>query len=343
MADLADTTTLPDKRVHLYPKVCNLFHPPPPCTMSSTARSLVGIIGAGKMGTAMTKNFVQAGLSVLAFDPVPEACSAVEAAGAEVASSAVDVAARAPLVITMLPNDAVLESVTKDILPAMPRDSVHVSCSTVSPHTARSLADEHAAAGVRYVGAPVFARPDGVANKSGVFMLSGDKEGISRAVPILETTCHHTESFGDDPGAANVVKLSGNFMIAAAIESIGESLSLAEKNGLDREKVMGLFSSTIFDCLIYKGYGNRVAGRKHFQDVDHPGFALELGLKDVSLVLDTAARSDTPMPIGSLLKDRYVAAKNKGRGDLDWSAIGLSISEDAGVDVRDAAENPRPE
>jgi 3-hydroxyisobutyrate dehydrogenase-like beta-hydroxyacid dehydrogenase len=106
-----------------------------------------------------------------------------------------------------------------------------------------------------------------------------------------------------------------------------------------------LLSETIFNCLIYKGYGNRVGGRKHYQDGDHPGFALELGLKDIDLVVDTAKRSPTsvPMPFASLLRDRLTAAKNKGRGQLDWSAIGLSISEDGGVDVSDAVNNPRPE
>eukprot|EP00941_MAST-03F_sp_MAST-3F-sp1_P002046 g2046.t1 len=295
------------------------------------------------MGTAMTTNFIDAGLSVVAYDVASEARAAVEAAGARVVSSAADVAKNTSLVITMLPNDVVLDQVSAEILPVMQPGTIHVSCSTVSPHTSRRLAEEHATSGMRYVSSPVFARPDGIANKSGVFVLSGDEEGIPKARAVLETTCHYTEEFGPDAGAANVVKLSGNFMIAAAIESIGESLSLAEKNGVDREKVMNLFSSTIFDCLIYKGYGNRIAGRKHYQDVNHPGFALELGLKDVSLVLDTAHRSDTPMPLGSLLKDRYLASKNRGRGHLDWSSIGLAISEDAGVDVKEAVENPKPE
>ena len=197
--------------------------------------------------------------------------------------------------------------------------------------------------GSLYAGAPVFARPDGVATKNGAWLLSGDPAATAVAKPILETTCGGVHEFGSDPGAGNVVKLCGNFMIASAIEAIGESLTLAETNGVDREAVMQMLSSTIFDCLIYKGYGNRVAGRKHLQDVDRPGFALELGLKDVSLVLDTAHRSKTPMPFGSVLHDRLLSSLAKGRGDLDWSAAGLAISEDAGVDVQEYVDNPRPE
>ena len=126
---------------------------------------------------------------------------------------------------------------------------------------------------------------------------------------------------------------------------MGEALALVENNGLDREKVMAMFSETIFDCLIYNGYGNRVGGRKHYQDADHPGFALALGLKDVSLVLDTARRSSpaVPMPFANVMQDRMVRSVNAGRADLDWSCVGLSCSEDAGVDVADASENPQPE
>ncbi len=162
---------------------------------------------------------------------------------------------------------------------------------------------------------------------------------------VLETTCSAVYEFGEDPGAANVVKISGNFMIASAIESIGEAMALCENNGLQREDVMKMFSDTIFNCLIYKGYGNRVAGRRHFQDTDHPGFALELGLKDVELAVDTGRKSSpsVPMPFASVLRDRMTASKNRGRGKQDWSVIGLAISEDAGVDVSEIAKNPRSE
>ena len=118
-------------------------------------------------------------------------------------------------------------------------------------------------------------------------------------------------------------------MIASAIESISEALALAENNGADREVVMDMLSSTIFDCLIYKGYGERVSQRLHMpRDTN---FALELGLKDVDLVLDTARKSNTPMPLASLLQNRYIAAYNAGLGDMDWSALGLTVSHDAGA------------
>lgn len=135
--------------------------------------------------------------------------------------------------------------------------------------------------------------------------------------------------FGDDVGSANIVKLSGNFLIASTIESISEATTLAEKHGVDRIKVMNLLSSTIFNCLIYKGYGQRVSER----DFRSGGFSLNLGLKDVTLVSQAAKQVDVPMPFLSVLLDRYTSAKAKGRGNFDWSAIGLNVAEDAGIDV----------
>lgn len=152
------------------------------------------------------------------------------------------------------------------------------------------------------------------------------------ATELLGATSSKIFDFGDDPGAANVVKLSGNYLIAAAIESMAEAMALSEKNGLDRVKVMDMLNSTIFDCLIYKGYGQRISERDHKPG----GFSLELGLKDVGLVLNTAQRSHVPMPVASVLHDRWLSSMAKGRGEIDWSAVALSASEDAGMDISEA-------
>merc|ERR1712232_442402 len=142
-------------------------------------------------------------------------------------------------------------------------------------------------------------------------------------------TASLVQDFGEDAGSANVVKLGGNFLIASAIEAMDESSALAESYGVDREQFISLMSSTIFDCLIYKGYGHRVATRDHHPHVD-AHFALDLGSKDVALVHAAAAESRCPMPVASLIRDRFVASQNLGRGKLDWSALALRASEDAG-------------
>jgi 3-hydroxyisobutyrate dehydrogenase-like beta-hydroxyacid dehydrogenase len=185
------------------------------------------------------------------------------------------------------------------------------------------------------VSAPVFARPDGIAKKQAFFAMSGGNAADrARATELLSSTSPATHDFGDDAGAANVVKLSGNFLIASTIQSLAEALALAENNGLDRVAVSKMLTSTIFNCIIYNGYGQRVSERDH----QPGGFSLELGLKDVSLVCDTAFKSKVPMPVASLLRDKWLASYAKGRGDIDWSGVALSTSEDSGVDVAKCLE-----
>ena len=163
-------------------------------------------------------------------------------------------------------------------------------------------------------------------------MSSACSDAMAFATALLEPSNGKVFPFGSDPGAGNVTKLCGNFLIATTIESLAESLALAEANGVDRVAVKDMLTSTIFDCLIYKGYGQRVSERDH----QPGGFALELGLKDVSLILDTAHKSGVAMPFGSVMKDNFTAAMSKGREGLDWSALALHASENAGVDVSEA-------
>ena len=297
--------------------------------------NVVGILGAGKMGVAMARNFAAAGVRVVAFDPLPAARERVAAEGMEVVESLKALGSHPDVdaVLSIVPNDAALRGAVEGadgLASTMREGTVHVCAATVSPHTAREMAKIHDASGKStYVGSPIFARPDGVAQKQGSFCLGGAASAVEKVEPLLRLTAKDCFNFGDDPGAGNVVKLCGNFMIASAIESISEALALAESNGADREAVMEMLSSTIFDCLIYKGYGERVSKRLHLPR--ETNFGLELGLKDVDLVMDTARKSDTSMPFASILQSRYLAAYNRGMGDLDWSALGLTASEDSGT------------
>lgn len=290
---------------------------------------------------------------------------------------------RCDTIISILPNDDVLTSVSTELLKDSSHTTnfTHISCSTVSPTTSRGLQKIYANAGKTLIASPVFARPDGIARKEATWMIAGDPKGRLLATTLLSSgdslSCSlilsvyfYRESmnivlspylslggkvidYGDDIGAANIVKLCGNFLIASSIESIAEAMALAEKHGVDRTSVMKLLSSTIFDCLIYKGYGQRVSERDHKPG----GFSLSLGLKDVSLVRRAAQDADVPMPFLSTLIDRFyrsiyllpslyphmhrfTSAKAKGRHDMDWSAIGMSVAEDAGIDItKDLAKN----
>ncbi len=314
----------------------------------------------------MLSNMIASGVKVHAFDLSPAARDTAAAAEATVHSTAADVlratadsTAAASVrpehtpIVSMLPNDAAVNSLFQPPsgdLVAVGEDAtasagapplLHISSSTISPATSAALSAAHVSVGQGFVGAPVFARPDGVTAKQASFVMGGEEQQVDFAGSVLGTSTGLYSGgssglfyFGRNPGAGNVVKLAGNFLIASTIESLAEACALAENHGVEREAVVSMLTSTIFDCLIYKGYGQRVGERDH----QPGGFALDLGKKDVSLVLSAADAVQAPMPIASLLRDRFVSAQAAGWGDFDWSAIGLKVSSDAGVDVSSYVE-----
>lgn len=318
--------------------------------MSSPSASIpgcIGFIGLGKIGYAIAKNIASKcsteSTTFLHYDIDPAVCQTLaEETNSKHAESIAQLASQSDVVFTVLPNDAILLKVSEGLVASLRPDCIHVSCSTVSPDTSRKIAAEHASKGAGFVSAPVFARPDGMAlGHATIPVSSTDEKWIQRVLPLLEMTSTLVRTgFGSDAGAANVVKLAGNFLIASAIESMGEALSLAEGCGVDREAVRSLLTDTIFDCLIYKGYGQRV-GRRDHAPYHMAHFALELGRKDIELVKKTAGSVNVPMPVASILSDRFASAVAKGRSELDWSAIGLASSEDAGVDVSKDIEHCR--
>lgn len=337
--------------------------------------SALGLIGAGNLGLPFALRALQAGRRVVIYDKCESAVARAVGEGAQAArsidsllSELLATADCAPAtVVSIVPNDAALRNVSDSLLTAAISASltgassarpVHISCSTVSPATSRAMSAAHVAAGVDFVAAPIFARPENMRSGEASFVVAGDNaaalalatEALTCAgkshTPVFAHLRHsHFSShappssppprpppnsmcaapterifhFGDDPGAANAAKLSGNLLIACAIEGMAESLALAESEGVERQKLMEMLSSTIFDCAIYRGYGARVAQRDHRPG----GFSLTLGLKDVSLALETAHRQGLPLPFGSILRDRFLSAAQAGHSDLDWSALGL--------------------
>jgi 3-hydroxyisobutyrate dehydrogenase-like beta-hydroxyacid dehydrogenase len=132
---------------------------------------------------------------------------------------------------------------------------------------------------------------------------------------------------GDDPETANLVKLSGNFLIASAIEALGEALALVGKAGVDARQYLDLLTSTLFTAPLYKTYGALIVERRF----EPAGFAAPLGEKDIRLTLAAAETLRVPMPLASLLRDRFLALLAHGGDALDWSAIGVLAAKDAGL------------
>ncbi|HUA00026.1 MAG TPA: NAD(P)-dependent oxidoreductase [Candidatus Aquilonibacter sp.] len=290
----------------------------------------LGFIGLGNMGEPIAANLMAAGHALRVYNRTASKAAPLVAKGAALAKSPADVAAPGGVVFTMLADDRALEEVCLvpgSFVEKLGPGGIHISLSTIAPATARRLAEHHAKHGVAYLASPVFGRPEAAAAKKLWVCTSGQAASKNRARPLLEAISQGIFDFGEDAGAANVVKLCGNFMIASAIETIAESLALAEKSGVDKNAVAALFGKTLFACPVYQGYGRQIAA----EEFEPAGFRLALGLKDVSLALGAAGASSMPLPIGSLLRDRFLAAIAKGRGDMDWTAIAVGVAEDAGL------------
>ena len=289
----------------------------------------VGFIGLGRMGAAMAANLVKAGHEVTVYNRTPEKSRALVAQGARAADT-VAAACHADAVVTMLADDQALEQVLLGpggMLKSLRAGALHVSCSTVSVDFSARLTEQHAAAGHRYVAAPVFGRPEAAAARQLFIVAAGEPEAVGAAAPLFDALGQRTFVVSGTPKIANLVKLSGNFLIASAIESLGEALALVEKGGVDAHQYIELLTSTLFNVPLYRNYGTLMADRK-FQPA---GFAAPLGYKDIRLVLAAAEELRVPLPFGAVLRERLLALLARGGEALDWSAIAKLSAADAGM------------
>jgi 3-hydroxyisobutyrate dehydrogenase-like beta-hydroxyacid dehydrogenase len=288
----------------------------------------VGFVGLGQMGSAIAANLVKAGHEVTVYNRSAGKADPLVKLGARKAAQLAD-ACRGEAVITMLADDnAVSDTVWGDgkLLATLPQRAIHVSMSTISVALSKRLTEAHADAGQRYIAAPVFGRPEAAAAAKLFIVPAGDPAAVAACQPLFDAAGQKTVPMGTDPSVANLIKLSGNFLIAAMIESLGEAIALVGKAGVDRKAYVELLTATMFPAPPYRIYGELIAAGKF----EPAGFAAPLGHKDVRLTMAAAETLRVPMPIVSLLHDRFLRLLAQGGEKLDWSAIGGLATEDAG-------------
>jgi 3-hydroxyisobutyrate dehydrogenase-like beta-hydroxyacid dehydrogenase len=288
----------------------------------------VGFIGLGRMGSGMAGRLLAAGHTVTVYNRTPEKAQRLITQRGKLASTVAQ-ACQGDAVITMLANDAAVENLVlgaEGVTATLRSGSVHVSSSTISIALSNRLAEEHARRGQRYVAAPVFGRPEAAAAGELIVVAAGAQPAREAARPLLTAIGKKVFMAGDTPGTANLVKLSGNFLNASVIESLGEALALITKGGIDRRLYLEILAS-LFDAPAYRIYGAIIASGRF----EPPGFAAPLGQKDIRLLLSAAESLGVPMPLGSLLRDRFLTLMAHGGERLDWSAIGGLAASDAGV------------
>jgi 3-hydroxyisobutyrate dehydrogenase-like beta-hydroxyacid dehydrogenase len=290
----------------------------------------IGFVGLGRMGAAIAANLVRARHDVAVWNRSAEKARPLVEAGAKLAVSPKDAASDRDVIFSMLADDAALNAVLSGddgILAGLKGGALHISMSTIAVATAEHVAARHAERQQRYVAAPVFGRPEAAAAAKLFVVAAGAPADLESARPLFAAISQRVFNVGETPSAANLVKLCGNFMILSAIESMGEAMTLAEKGGVPKAKLLEVLTGTLFDAPVFRTYGPILAEEK-FRPA---GFAAPLGLKDMRLVYQAAEDERVPMPLLSLLRDHLLQTIAKEGEDIDWSGIGRTIAKNAGL------------
>jgi 3-hydroxyisobutyrate dehydrogenase-like beta-hydroxyacid dehydrogenase len=301
-------------------------------------RSSVGFIGLGKMGRAIAGRLLAAGHDVVVWNRSRRAVDELVAKGARAGNSAAE-AAHVDILHTMLADDQATAEVLHQggVLAALRPGSVHVNHATVSVALAKELAGLHRFRGVGYVAAPVFGRPDAAAAGKLHVLVAGPASDVERVRPQLEAMGQSVWPLGDAAERANVVKIAGNFMIASAIETLGEASALARAHGVSAKDLFEVMTGTLFAAPVYKTYSGMIAE----QSYDSAGFGLELGFKDTRLTLAAAESGAVPMPLAAVLRDAFLDALAHGDGQRDWSVLAEVAARHANLDGPDRSRPRR--
>jgi 3-hydroxyisobutyrate dehydrogenase-like beta-hydroxyacid dehydrogenase len=279
------------------------------------------------MGNGMAQTLLGAGHELAVYNRTPDKALPLVSRGARLAADVAD-ACKGDVVITMLADDPAVEAITfgeKGVIANLPPGAIHISMSTISVALSERLTTAHAKAGQRFVAAPVFGRPDAAAGGKLFVVAGGPSDAVDACMPIFQVLGQSTFRVGERPCDANLVKLSGNFLTASVIESLGEAVALVGKAGMDRREYLRFLTSTLFNAPIYKTYAELIANG-HFQPA---AFAAPLGFKDIRLTIAAAEGLRVPMPLASLLHDRFVRLLAQEGESVDWSAIGQLAMKDS--------------
>lgn len=278
----------------------------------------VGFIGLGNMGGPMAANLVRAGHAVTGFDlaaPAPE--------GVDLAATAADAARGAEVVVTMLPNGDILRSVAREVIPAMAAGAVLCDCSTVDVASAREVAAQAAAAGLGALDAPVSGGVGGAAAGTLTFMVGGGADAFGKVRPLFEVMGQKAVHCGD-AGAGQAAKICNNMILGVTMIATCEAFALADKLGLDRQKMFDVVSTSSGYSWTMNAYcpAPGVGPTSPADNGYRPGFASELMLKDLRLSQMAAGDADADTPMGRLATDLYTrfVEEEDGRG-RDFSAM----------------------
>jgi 3-hydroxyisobutyrate dehydrogenase-like beta-hydroxyacid dehydrogenase len=281
----------------------------------------IGFVGLGRMGAGIAWRLVAAGHELVVYNRTSDKAKPFADKGVNVAGSAREAAQGADALITMLADDAAVESAVLGdggALGALGPRGVHISMSTISPDLSNRLGRAHQQAKERYVAAPVVGRPKAAEEGELVLVVAGSPDAVTDMKPVFDAVGKETHVLGEEPEKANAVKLGVNLFLGIMVEALGEVYALAEGYGIEDAAFLAILNGAVFKSPVIDGYGKIIAEHRF----EPAGFRLDLGAKDVRLAVQAAERKIVPLPLGAVLRDRFLAAEALGNAEQDWSAVG---------------------
>ena len=291
----------------------------------------IAVIGLGPMGRAMAGRLLAAGHEVTVFNRTAARAEALAAAGATIASSPADAAARAGTVLTIVSDDPATDAVAfgpGGVLAGLPAGGLHIVAGTISIALADRLDAAHRAAGQHYISAHVLGRPPAAEAGQLFIMAAGEAAAIARAQPLFDAIGQRVFVVGERPMQANTVKLCCNFLIFSTIEQFGEVFALAGKAGVDRAAMLEVLTGSFFNAPVHRNYGKLIVDGVF----DPPGVTVGLAAKDTRLLLQAGEQLAVPLPFGSVVRDRFLSAIARGEQDKDFAILGRHAERDAGIE-----------
>lgn len=288
----------------------------------------IGFIGLGIMGKPMLRNLQKAGHSLVAFDIIPAGIDAVAGERVERGASCSDVAARAELIVTMLPDGPEVEQAIlgpAGVLEGAKPGSIVVDMSSISPMVSQKVAAALAEKDVEFIDAPVSGGEPKAIDGTLAIMAGGKREVFDKVAPILQLM-GSTVTLTGPVGSGNVTKLANQIMVACNIAAMGEALVLAKQCGVDPEVVFNAVKGGLAGSTVLNAKAPMVIARNF-----KPGFRIRLHQKDLRNALLAAEATKVPLPLTSAVQQMLIALINQGKGDLDHSAIVTLIEDLSGV------------
>ena len=287
----------------------------------------VGFIGLGVMGAPVAMNILKDGHQLVVYNRTPEKTRPFLEAGATVVPSPGAIG-NVDVLVTCVSDGIAEEDIFfgSGLIDRLPTTSVHMSCTTIGIGTARKLVEAHGARDRHYVAAPVLGRAVDMAEARKLFVLAaGAPDALARCAPLFTAIGQRTFEFGSDPITAIAVKLAINFLVANAIEAMGEAFALTGQYGVQPVKFYEFMTNTMFPAPPYKAYGKLIE-----KDCYVPAnFVVPLGLKDVKLALEAAEMAHLTLPVANVMRDHLIQALAQGYANEDWSVVARVIKNSA--------------